>query len=195
MNTTITSLTAKVRKAIDDIAPEALDDFSTDANEEMAQAIVHAATSLLQTLPIEMLEVSTENYTNVVDGAVALPSGFLRFVAYKAADWSGSVKTLVEPGSDEEKMQHNPWSRGSNSKPKAMLEDAAVGPGKYLSIWPTCANGKLYYIAQATINDSTLTCGLKSECEKNLINLAASMYLEGKKEHDAAANFLELSKL
>ena len=55
MIATLSSLREKVRKAIDDIAPNAVDDFGTDANAEIDQALLHAAISLSRSLPLELI--------------------------------------------------------------------------------------------------------------------------------------------
>ena len=216
------NLCAKVRKAIDDIAPdEVTDSFADDVNEEIIQALEHAATSLLRELPLELLEpvIITEETSSpswsrgALDGDgsgyIALPDNFLRFVSLKMATWNGTVTELMELGSNAEKMQRSKWSRGSADKPKAMLdtemvsttvdETTTTAAKPVLRYWPQGTSGEtlvaLVYVPTISTGSSNLTCALKEECEKNLIFLTCRIFLEGKKEHAAADKFAQLATI
>lgn len=197
MKEAISTLTEKVRKAIDDVQSSLVDDFADDANAEIRQALRHAADSLCQALPLGCLDYTKETCSRQL-GIMLLPTAFMRFVSFEADGWSGAVRLLVEPGSDEEKMQRSTWSCGTASKPKAMLDENGSGR-KALRTWPSVNAGTLCYIPKVSIVTESgvekLQCALKDEYEKNLVFLAASVYLEGKNEHALADNFSNLSKL
>ena len=229
MQDTFDNFRAKVRKAIDDIAPSGTaDSFVGDVNNEIDQALEHAATSLLRELPIELLEPALINNTTTsptwnlwyraADGSgyIDLPNVFLRFVSLKIQAWNGTVSELMEPSSNAEKMQRSKWSRGSNDKPKAMLDTASITEGEgqqattsikqVLRYWPGGDEDvleTLLYIpkvkkvksAPSVTTEDSYYMALKDECEKNLIYLACRIFLEGKKEHAAADKFAQLATI
>ena len=217
MQDTFVNFRAKVRKAIDDIAPSGTaDSFVSDVNNEIDQALEHAATSLLRELPLELLEPEVIKSTTTSpswsrgvrtedgSGYIVLPYNFLRFGSLKMQEWKGTVSELMEPGSEAEKMQRSKWSRGSNEKPKAMLDTERVSTSneQILRYWPGSANNELetlVYVPEIdltpTVSPTTMKCALKDECEKNLIYLACRIFLEGKKEHAAADKFAQLSTI
>jgi hypothetical protein len=234
MEKSLVELTGKVRKAIDDIAPGVIpgvvDSFSSDLDAEIAQALEHAATSLSSSLPIELLEpeIITETTTapswsrgaRTSDGSgyIVLPTDYMRFVSLKMATWKGTVTDLIEPGSEADKMQRSPWSRGTATKPKAMLDTEKISTTvgqvttteakQVLRYWPqgtpTETLVALVYVPEISWEDVTieenvtetrLKCALKDECEKNLIYTACRIIMEGKKEHAAADKFAQLATI
>lgn len=206
MTITVSTATEKVRKAIDDIAPSVTDSFKSDVDAEIAQALLHATEQLSVELPLSMLKPSkatigngdgewrnTDNSSTNGSGAITLGDTFLRFAGMLGSGWNGMLYELMEPASDEEKRQRSTWSRGSKSKPKATLESDASG-NKVLRYWPyTATIIQLNYIQRPTESSGSITCDLKSECEKYVIYRAAAIFLEGKKESDTAAKFFALS--
>ena len=208
MNKSITGangLIAKVRKALDDIAPSVTDTFATDTDNEITQALEHAAESLLMSVPVERLTpaVITETTTtpswsrNVRlsdnSGYIVVPSDYLRFISLKMTDWQGTVNELMEPGSEAEKHQRSKWSRGSNTKPKAMCD--TLSEGTIIRYWPGSASNtleSLQYVGHVSMANNTLVCALNDECEKNLIYMACRIFLEGKKEAATAEKFAQL---
>ena len=205
MIATLSSLREKVRKAIDDIAPNAVDDFGTDANAEIDQALLHAAISLSRSLPLELIvptitsTQTTGNREEDGSGYVELPSDYLRFVSLTVNGWKGSVEELMERGSEAEKMQRSIWSRGSATKPKAMLDATISAPTikEVIRFWPstTTNTATLVYIKTASESSGSLVCAIRDECEKNIIYLACSLFMEGKKENVLAEAFAKLAEL
>jgi len=220
MEASITTLVGKVRKALDDIAPNVADTFVSDINAEIAQALEHAATSLSRELPLELLEptvitntTSSPSWSKDVraadgSGYIVLPTDFLRFASLKMVQWKGTVSELITPGSEAEKYQRSKWSRGSNEKPKAMIDTASITEAEgntsttaskqVLRYWPGSSDNELealVYVPMVSKNNDTLKCALKAECEKNLIYLTCRIILEGKKEHTAAEKFAQLATL
>lgn len=207
MEIDIDSMIGKVRTAIDDILPEVEDDFTADTDAEIAQALRHAVNSLLGEVPPGMIEptgitLTSGNYTRWTreqdgSGYIVLPTDFLRFVSMKMKDWLGSVSDLIERGSDEEEMQRTPWGRGSNTKPRAML-DHDTDEKRIVRYWPGSTSNELellLYVPQFSEKDGKITCVLRDECEKNIIYRAAYIFLEGKKEAETAEKFKVLSTL
>lgn len=205
MNTALSTLREKVRKAIDDIAPSAVDDFGTDTNNEIDQALLHAATSLSYTLPLGLV-IPTKTNTQTTgkrssdgSGYVELPSDYLRFVSLSVSDWKGSVGELIERGSEAEKMQRSAWSRGTRTKPKAMLDEEGVlsQTKEVIRFWPSTTDNTatLVYVDTPEISNNNLVCALASSMEKNLIYLACSIFMQGKKENVLAEAFAKLAEL
>lgn len=209
MEETITTLKLKVRKALDDIAPQTADSFVGDVDGEIAQALEHAAMSLSRELPLDHLEPTVITATTTVpawergqreadgSGYIKLPGDFLRFAHLQIDGWKGTVRELMTPGSDGEHQQRSKWSRGSKEKPRAML-DAGDDGSLLLRYWPGDEDMELdtlAYVAAASIENGTLKCALKAESEKNLIFLACRIFLEGKKEHAAADKFAQLATI
>lgn len=203
MTITKTDIVGKIRTAIDDIAPETSDSFTTDTDTELWQAVQHAVTSLLISLPLIMLEPKAMNATATSNtdgsGYVTLPDDFLRFVVLQLRSWAGPVFDLMEPGSDEAKRQRSLWGRGTPEKPKAMIDHGSGGK-KILKYWSAGKSGGSYdhsisvlnYIPRASVVNDTITCALKEAAESALINLAASIFFEGKKEAGTAEKFRAL---
>ena len=204
------AIIGKIRKAIDDIVPSGTtDSFVSDANNELWQATIHAAIELSLELPIDMLDVTVYSGTGTIDNArgfayALLPTDYLRFVSIDVAGWKGIVRELIEQGSDAEKMQRSVWSRGTASKPKAMLDTDETGK-KVIAWWPGSADFKdaqiAYIAAPEVVNNVTaeittvpaVVCAIREEAEHKVIYRAASIFFEGKKEPETAEKFRNLS--
>lgn len=207
----------KIRTAIDDILqPEAMDSFSDDTGDELWQATIHAVGQLSLELPIHLLDASIESGDGTIDtdrgfAYLALPSDFLRFVSLDVTGWAGILAELIEPGSDAEKMQRSPWSRGTATKPKAMIDHDDQG-NRVIVWWPGDAEhkaGQLTYVAAPTVNepeedqdanatendDVSIDCAIRDEAEQYIIYRAASIFFEGKKETDIAEKFRNIVSL
>lgn len=197
-----TDIIAKIRKAIDDIAPSATDSFSDNTDAELWQAAFHAVQSLEAETPVEMMSAKAQTsptatgFTNGM-GIIPLASDFLRLVSLKLTTWAGPVYGLIEPGSDDEMRQRSAWGRGTASKPKVLLEHDITNDVFRLRYWSA---GKvageydhtieyLNYIPKATQTASTITTALKDTAEKSIIYQASAIFFEGKKEPDTADKF------
>ena len=190
-------IVAKIRTAIDDVTPTASDSFTDNTDNELWQAAQHAVQALLEELPFDMLDISIDPLTGTADsnrGSMysKVNSSFLRFVSIDIAGTSGVLNELIEPGSNEAKMQRSPWSRGSSTKPKAMLDHDNTDGARIIVWWPgNTANSeaKLRYIPEATITSSSIDCAVRSEAERMVIYRAAAIFFEGKKEPETAEKF------
>ena len=196
-------LQGKVRTALDDIAPEVVDSFASDANAEIEQALLHAAVSLSRELPADMLEISIERdehpgyRSDDESGYIALPEDYLRFISLRSTLFAGNVTELMEPGSESEKWQRSLWSRGSATKPKVMI-DGDNDARSVLRYWPGKDGGTvtmLFYVKMPKKEDGRLVCGLRESAEKNLVYSACRIFLEGKKESATAEKFAQLATI
>ena len=203
------NIIGKIRTAIDDIVPSGVtDSFTDDTDNELWQAVQQAVMTLLVELPIALLDPSSKTGTDGVagnddgSGLIVLDDDFLRFVSLKLTTWNSPVYSLIEPGSDEEMRQRTSWGRGTPDKPKVMLDHGVSSSAtkKVLKYWTAGkANGqyshiidRLYYILVPDMSEDVFDCALKEAAESTLINLAASIFFEGKKEHDTAEKFKAL---
>lgn len=207
---TKTDIIGKIRKAIDDIAPSGVNDsFADNTDDELWQAVFHAVQELSLELPINLLDISLESLTGSYNSSrgcsiAALPNDYLRFVALQINACVGPLYELIEPGSEEEKMQRSVWTRGTASKPKAMI-DHDNQQKKAIVWWPggeTHNTANVGYIADPVIvNTATtdvptvpaITSALRDEAERLAIYRAAAIFFEGKKEAEIAEKFRNLS--
>ena len=206
MTITKTDIIAKIRKAIDDIVPSGVtDSFEGDVDAELWQAVQQAAIQLSLELPLDLLNGSIKELDGTVDSARGFAydkvgDDYLRFVYLDVVNTVGIIRELMEAGSDEEKMQRSPWSRGTSTKPKAMLDLDERGK-KVIVWWPgdaTHKSAELAYIATPEVfNEATekvttvpaIVCSIRSEAEQQVIFRAASIFFEGKKEGAIADRF------
>lgn len=211
----------KVRLAIDELMHVTTDDFYTDLNKEIKQALLMAVRQLSQELPVSMLTPTV--LTNGTDltpaqrkfddgsGWVVLPDDFLRLVEFRLNTWLQSVFTTIEPTSDEAKHQASLWGRGTPQKPRAMEAYDAEGnhvlrywtAGKYRGY--TGAIGQVYdhtiqnltYIPSVNTIASGATSvnvPIKEGAMDYVVYRAASLVLTGKKETALAQQFWQMSQ-
>lgn len=207
----------QIRRAIDDILPEATDSFTVNTDNELWQAVQHAVEQLLLELPMDALIPEDGSSQTVVHGSgdaddgtghIELPDTFLRFISLKFSTWLSPVYTLIEPGSDEEMRQRSSWGRGTPEKPRAMIDGTEENP--ILRFWSVGKTGTpptydyavdiLNYIPMPTVApvtnpqtgdiiDYTIECALKDVAVKAVIYRAASIFFDGKKEPETADKF------
>jgi len=225
MNINLAAMRGKVRIAIDEIAGASVSsDFTENLNTEINQAIRHAVLQLCDELPDDFLMPKEVPVADVVQyhgsgsaddgtGEVALPLDFLRLVKFKLASWDQSVRELLDPLSDEAKMQASKWTRGNPQKPKAMLGGSKLVDGdnntsavhrlmEYYTAGKTTSGGVssydhtvdcLFYIPMVEEGEGTLSAPLRDSCEPYIIYRAAGILMEGKQHGDLADRFYKLS--
>lgn len=122
---------------MDEIRSGTEDDFSADLDKELRQALVLSADELLQEAPMEKLlpkrvvanSGDNKDYdairTEYSDGhgSLVIPDDFLLLYELRLRSWQGTVRTLLEPGSNEALMQQSRWTRGTPQKPKRNVGD------------------------------------------------------------------------
>lgn len=200
---------SKIRKAIDDIVPSGVtDSFVSDVDAELWQATQQAVNDLLVELPINLLDATEADLTGTIDtnrgfAYDQLPDDFYRFVSIDITGTAGVLFELIEQGSDQEKMQRSAWSRGSATKPKAMMDHDEQG-NKVIVWWPGDSehnSAQLWYIELPELVTTATTavptvpaivCAIRAEAEQQVIYRAASIFFEGKKEADTADRFKNL---
>ena len=200
-----------IRTAIDDILPTGMSDsFTANTDSELWQATCQAVDALLLELPLNLLDASVEILTGASDenrgmSCGNLPEDFLRFVSLDINGCAGVLWELTEPGSDAERMQRSAWSRGTSTKPKAMIDNDVNG-NRMMAWWPG-GNGhdsaQLSYIQTATVTpanpnadpqtEANIECAIRNEAERLVIYRAASIFFEGKKETETAEKFAAMS--
>lgn len=201
-------IVAKIRTAIDDVTPTASDSFTDNTNNELWQAAQHAVQALLEELPFDMLDVHVEQKNGTVDNNRGFAYAkvdddtyrFLRFVSIDISGTASILNELIEPGSDLEKMQRSPWTRGTVTKPKAMLDYDESG-NRVIVWWPgdsTHDNAQLTYIAEPILHTAAtaeitsipaIECDIRDIAERMVIYRAAAIFFEGKKETAQAEQF------
>lgn len=119
------NLIPRVRNLIDEVAHDAMEDFSSDLNAEIKQSIIMAAQKLKRELGRQFLLPVSYNasVTGNSDGTgiINLPDDYGELAEFQMRGWLQPVTDLIEPGSLEAKQQMHPWTRGSASKPVAMI--------------------------------------------------------------------------
>lgn len=200
MTITQADIIGKIRKAIDDIVQSGVTDtFVTDTDAELWQAVFHACMELSVELPLNLLDVTNDSLTGSTDTArgsayAALADNYLRFVSLRITGCTGVIWELMEPGGDEEKMQRSPWTRGTSTKPKAMLDHS--DGAKVVVWWPGDSShtmAELVFIASPSEENDEIACAIRDEAERLIIYRAASIFFEGKKEETIAEKFRQLS--
>lgn len=134
-----------LRVAIDDLVKEVR--ITLDENAEQSSylnesvenqdldAIIRAklpeaARDVIDTAEVELLEpvaMQTTATANEWGGVLTVPEDYLRFVSLKMKGWVRAVTALAAEGSDIELMQHNPYTRGTKSKPVCILRTNESG--------------------------------------------------------------------
>lgn len=231
MKISIAEAIKEVRIVLDDIAKEADEDFAADEDMEIEAALKRAARDIIDEAPAEYLipvfiggsnPDPTPSQVKNADGTgyVVLPADFHRLLNFKLYSWQQAVWDVLNPASDEAKMQASRWTRGTPNKPKAMLDHDNAGAlilrywtaGEYTS--PTAsaaAGGKnhdieyLNYIPGVQIAEDgeteaanwVLTIPLRDDVglQDKIIYRAAGLFLVGKKETEYANTFFKLSTL
>jgi hypothetical protein len=221
MSWVLSELLTKCRKALDDISSSS-DAFVVGVNAELTQALEYAAVQLCMTLPPEWFTPTSPTITTTSTlpsgtpeanknyilgdgrGYIVLPSDYLRFISLKLTAWPLAVFHLLSIGGDEWKRQSTPWGWGTPSKPAASVEKNGYGQD-ILYYWtaPKINNewqhGVEYclYIPRPSISGtpSVLSCGLRAEAEMLLVYRACGIFLDGRKEHDAASRMYALSQV
>lgn len=190
-----------IHTALDEITPadDNADDFTTDMDTELRQAVNSAVEQLLVETGEHLLTLSNGNGSSVVTEAsgsctVTLPDDFLRFFELRFSGWRNGLRTLTEPGTRESDMQQSAWTCGSKEKPVAIPTVGTDGK-RLLRVWG--ADGELTllaYLKKPTYTTDKLTAPIRDEMYKLIVYRAAGIYLDTHREGDGADRYYELSK-
>jgi hypothetical protein len=127
--------------ALDEVRIGADDDFGEDLRSELRQCLLLSGDELVLSAPAERLMPQPvvavvsgpEDYdairTEYTDGhgSLIIPNDFLRLYELRLRSWQGTVRTLLDSGSEQAKMQYSRWTRGTPQKPMAMQETDGQG--------------------------------------------------------------------
>ena len=104
-----------------------LDEIIRAKLPDAARAIVEMCP--LSLLNADALTLPTNDQEENADGSgcIVLPDDFLRLVSFKLASWNRSVTSVADAGSGTERMQRNPFTRGTPLKPVCVLDHRADG--------------------------------------------------------------------
>ncbi len=178
------------------------DDFATDTDTELRQAVKTAIEQLLGEVPDDLIDLaqgtSASKTFHAADNScdIELPTNYLRFSSLRFSSWSVTLFTLTPPDSDKAKMQACKWTRGSKNKPVAI--PTTKGAKKILSVF-TVNNGSdaidlFAYVPKPTYYNAYVECALHDEVYKVIVYRAAAIFLDTHRE-EAANKYYELSKV
>jgi hypothetical protein len=164
------------------------DDFATDVDTELRQAVKSAIEQLLMERSVDQIDVkqgaSSVNVTKVsitasiADALVDVPTDLLRFVSMRFSGWGRYLFDLTDQQSDKAKMQGCKYVRGTKDKPVAILITSASGT-KCINVCG--AEGTLTdfsYVDKPTTDAESITCSLHDVVYKNIIYRAAAIFLD-----------------
>ena len=206
MTYSIDSLIGLVRKAIDEVAHDASEDFSTDLNAEIRQAIILAAQRMKRQLDRQFLEpiaatgVTVSGTDTDAVGTVTLPDDFGDIIELQLDGWLQPVVELIEPGTKQAKQQLHPWTQGTPEKPRAMMTLNSEGANVIKYYRAPLVDGKyvhkldhLHYLP--VIDDSTESLPIVDNMYDVLIYQSAALVLAGKGETQYAEQMASLGKI
>ena len=204
MRIEIEDLAKSVRKLIDEVAHDAIEDFSTDLDAEIEQSIILAAQKLKRDLGRQFLIPKSFDSTLVYQdgdgsGTATLPDDFGTVVEFQLRGWKQPVTDLIEPNSTEAKQQMHPWTKGSPSKPVAMvtLKDEA----NVLMYWSAPKKNGTYqheldhFHYMPVIDDSTDVLYIADEVYDLLLYQSASVLMLSKGETAIAEQLASMGTL
>lgn len=220
-------LISRLHVIIDDVRDEAdKDDFTDNMDAELREALLTAATEVVLASPAGGLEpvsvksslLAAQDYDAIQKqytdghGELVVPPDFLRLSELKLNSWSQTVRSLIDPESDEAKMQASRWTRGTPQKPKAMLTTDASG-NRVVRYWTAGRYQRpqgepmsnvydhsvevFTYIPKPRYETETSTeyliAPLTEGMERTLLYQAAGVFMEAKKEATLADRFYKVS--
>ena len=223
MAVTLNELIEKVRIAIDEITGDDVDsEFTEELDTEIEQALWVAARGLLAELPPSMVPCVTLTDSDITvhkknsdgSGQIGVDDNFLRLVELRLSTWKNSVWVLMEPDSNEAKMQASEWTRGTPEKPRAMMgegvavtqqqggESQTVSCKRSIKYWTAGkVNGAyshtvevLAYVKELGDDDEADLLALAEAHLSRIVYRAAGVLMEGKQHGDLADRFYKLSE-
>lgn len=206
----IEDLVKKVRVAIDEQLPADTDsEFSARLDTEIRHALFAACMQLCGEVPEHLLLPVTISNADIKvrvtnsdgTGMVSLPKDYLRLVKFKLTSWKQGVRQLLNPASNEARMQASPWTRGTPEKPRAMLGETRNGY-RMLEYYTAGKNGNnefdhsvecLCYVNAPVNGGDAFEVPLRGNCNPLIVYRAAGIVMEGKQNGDLADRFYKLS--
>ena len=184
------------------------DDFATDMDTELRQAVNSAIEQLLGEVSDDLIDmkqgtsqtVTKASGTGEVVASVPLPNDYLRLSSISFTSWPMSLTEVTEPGSEKAKMQACQWTRGTIYKPVVIPVTTAPTsgtPAKILKVYSVLSTDSLTdfaYVPKPSYNNAYVECALHSEVRKAIVYRAAAIFLDTHRE-EASSKYYELSKV
>lgn len=178
------------------------DDFATDTDTELRQAVKSAIEQLLGEVPDDLIDLAEGNSQPVTFNgsdnscSIPIPTNYMRFSSLQFNSWKGALHDLTDPASDKAKMQRCKWTRGSIDKPVAILSTS--GGNKVLLVYTVAGKEdallRFSYVPKPEYQNAYVECGLHDEVYKVIVYRAAAIFLDTHRE-EAASKYYELSKV
>ena len=196
-------LIPRVRTLIDEVAHDATEDFSTDLDAEIRNAIVMAAQKMRRDLGRAFL--LPLNFTSTLtagadgSGTATMPDDFGTLVEFQLRGWKQPVTDFIEPGSAEAKQQMHPWTRGSASKPVAMV--TLSDNNNSIRYWSAAKQGDTYvheldhFQYLPIVDDSTDFLPIADEAYDMLLYQSAALLMLSKGETEIAGQLASMGSL
>lgn len=223
MAVTLEELIEKVRIAIDEITGDDVDsEFTEELDTEIEHALWVAARGLLAELPPSMVpcvtltdgDITVHKKNSDGSGQIGVDDNFLRLVELRLSTWKSSVWALMEPDSNEAKMQASEWTRGTPEKPRAMMgegvavtqqqggESQTVSCKRSIKYWTAGKVSVTYdhtvevlaYVKELGDDDEADLLALAEAHLSRIVYRAAGVLMEGKQHGDLADRFYKLSE-
>ncbi len=181
------------------------DDFATDMDTELRQAVNSAVEQLLVEVGEDLIDMKQDLSATVTKPAgddtiivadVVLPSDYMRLSSIRFTSWPLPLTVITEPSSDRGKMQSCKWTRGTTDKPVILPATSSAGSKifKVYSIQRSDSLTDFAYVPKPVKNNAYLTCALHDEAYKAIMYRAAAIFLDTHRE-EAASKYYELSKV
>jgi len=196
-------LIPRVRTLIDEVAHDATEDFSTDLDAEIRNAIIMAAQKMRRDLGRAFL--LPLNFTSTLtagadgSGTATMPDDFGTLVEFQLRGWKQPVTDFIEPGSAEAKQQMHPWTRGSASKPVAMV--TLSDNNNSIRYWSAAKQGGTYvheldhFQYLPIVDDSTDFLPIADEAYDMLLYQSAALLMLSKGETEIAGQLASMGSL
>lgn len=205
MTISIETLIQQVRTLIDEVKHDATEDFSTDLEKEIRHSIILAAQKMKRDLGRQfLLPIKWEASLAFGDdgsGIATMPEDFGTLVEFRLKGWKQGVTDLIEPDSIEAKQQMHPWTRGSASKPVAMVELSQDGTNNVLRYWsaPKGVSGYSHVLDKfeylPVIDEQTESLPITDEAYDLLLYQSASLLMLSKGETQMAEQLASMGTL
>lgn len=210
MTISIDDLIPQVRNIIDEVKHDAEEDFSTDLEKEIRQAIIYAAQKMKRELgrafliPKRIDGRNTSITVNQVNsdgvGTISLPADFGEIVELQMSGWQQPVTSLIEPGTNEARQQMHPWTRGNHIKPKAMMTLDSAGNNVIEYFTAARQDGNYVHELQhmdymPIIDGDTRSLPIADDMYDVLVYQSASIFMLSKGETQLAEQFASMGTL
>ena len=189
-------LVRDVRISLDENAVQSAyleaDADNLELDELIRSKLPEAARDVTESASVELLDpepMPTEVESCEYGGMLSVPEDFLRFVSLKMAGWEKSVTVLAGEGSDIDKMQGNPYTRGTSKKPVCVLGHDALGKKVIHYYGASDKVERALYMSVPKVDDAGFL-GISPLLRQAIVKRAAGLVLLSRGEAELASVFL-----